>query len=306
MSKIITAPLVARVQYPHGDIHGHHRGSHGRLCGFHPYAPSICKHLHHRVLSNNSLLFTITQITLNIALMCTGHRPISPRQMLDPSHISPDTPKMSQRLVDKIPLVLYIPAPEPANSQSSPSDENTRRRGDSSSHTAKPESDAQQHTYPPATVQNSAGEIEESIRPVPVTESPPISAVPLPPTQSTKARGSFAFLRRHRRSRRGASSISASGALSDDSEPPLKEDTWEDLWEKSRLPFIRLEGNRAACAICLMDFDEPPRKKKAGEGGAPASPPVANDGSTANEELPSEPEPLRLLECGHCFHVSIA
>ncbi len=222
--------------------------------------------------------------------------------MLDPGHISPDTPKMPQRLVDKIPLVLYIPTPESANNnQPSPSNENATEQGGLSSHA---EGDAQEHTYPPTTVQNSTVEIEESIPPVPVSDIPPIPDHS-PPTQTTKARGRFAFLRRQRKSMRSALSTSPSGVLSDDSELPSKEDTWEDLWEKSRLPFVRLEGNRAVCAVCLMDFDEPPRKKKPGASGAPVSP-IASDGPTANEGPPSEPEPLRLLECGHCFHVSFA
>ncbi|KAF8305958.1 hypothetical protein DL93DRAFT_2172321 [Clavulina sp. PMI_390] len=51
-------------------------------------------------------------IGLNVILILTGHRPMSARQMIDPGHINPETPKMPQKLVDKIPLVLYIPAPE--------------------------------------------------------------------------------------------------------------------------------------------------------------------------------------------------
>jgi len=35
--------------------------------------------------------------------------------------------------------------------------------------------------------------------------------------------------------------------------------SWEEHWEQGDYPFVRLEGNRAACAICLMDFEEPKR-----------------------------------------------
>ena len=37
------------------------------------------------------------------------------------------------------------------------------------------------------------------------------------------------------------------------------EGSWEDDWELGEYPFVRMEGNRAMCAICIMDFDEPPR-----------------------------------------------
>ncbi|KAF9505716.1 hypothetical protein BS47DRAFT_513403 [Hydnum rufescens UP504] len=55
------------------------------------------------------VLMPILFVVLNLFLICTGHRPISARQLIDPAHINPETPKMPQKLVDKIPLVLYIP-----------------------------------------------------------------------------------------------------------------------------------------------------------------------------------------------------
>lgn len=99
-------------------------------------------------------------------------------------------------------------------------------------------------------------------------------------------------------------------------------------------PFVRLEGHRAVCAICLMDFDEPERAKKAKEAAAsdekldsgvtsPVTPgtPVAPLGAPVQEVQVEEitdadverlqladagegPQPLRLLACGHVFHVS--
>ncbi|KAF9531633.1 hypothetical protein CPB83DRAFT_868000 [Crepidotus variabilis] len=36
---------------------------------------------------------------------------------------------------------------------------------------------------------------------------------------------------------------------------------WFDNWEKTEYPFVTLDGNRATCAICLMDFEEPKRKE---------------------------------------------
>ncbi|KAG6900749.1 hypothetical protein C0993_002173 [Termitomyces sp. T159_Od127] len=35
--------------------------------------------------------------------------------------------------------------------------------------------------------------------------------------------------------------------------------TWEEHWEQGEYPFVILEENRAACAICLVDFAEPKR-----------------------------------------------
>jgi hypothetical protein len=135
--------------------------------------------------------------------------------------------------------------------------------------------------------------------------------------------------------------------------------TWEEHWEKGDYPFVVLEGNRAACAICLMDFEEP--KKIGGANGDSTSAEPANIsaatvvGETADKSVeddkdeltpvttvadtsaspsditvvPIDPpnitgpivtvetsdgdlkladagegvQPLRLLECGHVFHV---
>jgi len=89
----------------------------------------------------------------------------------------------------------------------------------------------------------------------------------------------------------------------------------EDEWEKSEFPFIRLEGNRAACAICLMDFSEPPKKKQPSTAASNdiSHPPPSNDvtapaqlepgaDGTGTGDEGAEIEPLRLLECGHVFH----
>lgn len=111
--------------------------------------------------------------------------------------------------------------------------------------------------------------------------------------------------------------------------------TWEEHWEQGEYPFVVLEGNRAACAICLMDFEEPKRIR-----GVPAPPneqgnpvpiqdspsePLASDQETSSgqpnsqrvdideenreenlklEDAGDGAQPLRLLACGHVFHVS--
>jgi hypothetical protein len=125
--------------------------------------------------------------------------------------------------------------------------------------------------------------------------------------------------------------------------------TWEDNWEKGEYPFVQLDGNRASCAICLLDFQEPKRVSEGAlktveektdseaqaQGGNEA--PVAaaaeeNESIDGGEEVEEEgdvteqattgplssngdnlrlqdagegAQPLRLLKCGHVFHVSL-
>lgn len=102
-------------------------------------------------------------------------------------------------------------------------------------------------------------------------------------------------------------------------------ESWEDNWEQCDYPFVRLEGNRAACAICLMDFEEPRRLSGAPQqdpdkddlATVPPSPcaeeaviPVESITEEERDALPrledagEGPQPLRLLACGHVFHVS--
>lgn len=123
--------------------------------------------------------------------------------------------------------------------------------------------------------------------------------------------------------------------------------TWSDYWEESEYPFVVLEGNRAACAICLMDFEEPKKKpglehtlttvknkeigdetvvetmdkdgkkeeavalearsKEAEPNQGPDSGitlEVRRESSQLRlEDAGEEAQPLRLLTCGHVFHV---
>lgn len=177
----------------------------------------------------------------------------------------------------------------------------------------------------------------------------------------------FAFFKRNRS--KPSSSLPSTASLPTDiaapsnlgSEPPVADDpatlspqggemeyeNWEDQWEKSALPFVRLEGNRAVCAICLMDFDEPPKRKAPSSSTSAAATALSSGlkspsmpgnkdkikadkhkgGSTSKWEFGrdkseskgsttpvttgteggqvEEPEPLRLLECGHVFHVCL-
>ena len=111
--------------------------------------------------------------------------------------------------------------------------------------------------------------------------------------------------------------------------------TWEDNWEKSEFPFVQLDSHRASCAICLLDFQEPkraslgplgsevtketaenqavdvPGTREEGEGditeqaAPPASPTSPSSGMALRLRDAGEgAQPLRLLKCGHVFHVS--
>ncbi|KZP34709.1 hypothetical protein FIBSPDRAFT_810130 [Athelia psychrophila] len=146
---------------------------------------------------------------------------------------------------------------------------------------------------------------------------------PKPKTAVPKRR--FAFLNRLKKNGKDESGKANSGKQAgkgkgaDEGGEPL---TWEDNWEAGEYPFVRLEGNRAACAICLMDFEEPTKR-----GGLPSTPeeeptPAVADGPSqvvpVEEERIQEEDrdgngpkledagegaqPLRLLACGHVFH----
>jgi len=91
---------------------------------------------------------------------------------------------------------------------------------------------------------------------------------------------------------------------------------YEDKWERGEYPFVKLEGNRAACAICLCDFEEPRRVRFSVDSRPPEDLDRAETGLGAGSgKTPSEgglkladagegAQPLRLLACAHVFHVS--
>jgi hypothetical protein len=124
--------------------------------------------------------------------------------------IRPEIGKLPKSLVDRIPLVIYIPPPpdEPSNG--------------------------------------------------PITLPDTVFSYPPKQSPSKKPKRRFAFLKRMKTKQK-------------DEDEPISEKqdrkrvhvgepvTWEDHWEQGDYPFVRLEGNRAACAICLMDFEEPKR-----------------------------------------------
>jgi hypothetical protein len=185
--------------------------------------------------------------------MCIGQHPLQ-----NPHAIKPEIGKLSKAAVDRIPLVLYIPAPEDQESTPIP----------------KP---SPAHTYPPE------------------------------PLKSKPPKRRFFFLRRKKPGDFGSKE---KGKAHGDSGSG---DSWEGHWEKGEYPFVRLEGNRAACAICLMDFDEPKRvESNLGKDikveGAEARDTKVEDPQQQEglqlEDAGEGPQPLRLLGCGHVFHVS--
>ena len=268
-----------------------------------------------------SLTWISLQIMYNILLLCLGRHPIQ-----NPHYIKPDVDKLPKSVVDQIPLVLYIPPPPGETTETTP-------------HVSTP---APAHAYPPKS----------------------------PTPSSTVPKRRFMFFRRKdaKSKKKGAGQTSSAdsktrhakdgkhekGGEDAVGEEEEEEDVpWDEMWEKSEYPFVRLEGNRAVCAICLMDFEEPKRVRGAKGSGAkpqqpgadaganaesgPSSPPVGGAGESgsgsgrgsaggeATQEIQVEavteeerdalgegqgesegegPEPLRLLACGHVFHVS--
>lgn len=162
---------------------------------------------------------------------------------------------------------------------------------------------------------------------------PSVYTYPPKPPPAVPPKRRFAFLRRAKKgdsSKTGNADKNAKGKKTAGADE-IK--TWEDNWEQGEYPFVRLEGNRATCAICLMDFEEPKRvhiaeggKEGESEGGTQTDKEtkVEQDSRTTPaqegtrevrvEEVTDEdrlrledagdgPQPLRLLACGHVFHV---
>jgi len=209
--------------------------------------------------------------------VCIGRHPLQ-----NPSVIKPEIGKLSKSLVDRIPLVTYIPPP-PAGSPH-----------------------------------------EKLAIPEPALSYPPKPVIT--PTQKTR----FKFIRNLSSFKvKKDDNVMAGKGFEEGNGEPL---TWEEHWEQGEYPFVVLEGNRAACAICLMDFEEP--KRIGADGGNAPSPNLGSvstptgdphSGTSGNANTIAEPlttaineeergdnlkladagdgvQPLRLLACGHVFH----
>ena len=192
--------------------------------------------------------------------------------------------KLPKDIVDQIPLVLYIPPP--------PEDPAEGKGSKVSSPITIP---ASVYSYPPKK----------------------------PATPPVKKRR-FAFLRRSTKAKESDAEKPASSENEKGKKQKIitEPKTWEDHWVPGDYPFVRLEGNRAACAICLMDFEEP---EKAQIGAAaedePKSAAAASEGDVQEvqvdeitqadsdrlqlQDAGEGAQPLRLLPCRHVFHVSL-
>jgi len=230
----------------------------------------------------------ILLLMINIVLLCLGRQPL-----FRPGGANHEIGKLPQQVVNRIPLVLYIPTPPQKEGQESTNKEPG-------------------HTYPPAT----------SDSPVATTVPPPpkdLSATPTAPPVEQKKRHRFFFFRRKGKQTEPEAD-SAEGAAPSHPKRKGTEDAWEQNWERGDYPFVKLPENRATCAICLLDFEEPPRRnggqKPAEDATSTAgvtqvgSAPLNN--SAASTSVPVEPltlqdagegaTPLRLMACGHAFH----
>lgn len=266
----------------------------------------------------------LLQVLWNILLICLGRHPIQNAHI-----IKPEIDKLPKTLVEKIPLVMYIPPPP----------EGSDLKSTSQKIITSP------HNYPPKA------------------PSKPLS----------KPR--FKFLKPRAPKKKHSCPVSAPRLPADVEKTAANGEAlaWSDYWEENEYPFVILEGNRAACAICLLDFEEPKRKsglehaftkssdkeaaeepvvesldydtKKSDEAEEPvgelegreaikwsqqkspstnpteprihsasqvvvrtSSPGIALEDRETNQQLEDageEAQPLRLLNCGHVFHVRV-
>ncbi|KAJ7170545.1 hypothetical protein C8R43DRAFT_874950 [Mycena crocata] len=215
----------------------------------------------------------------NIFLMCLGRHPMQNPTMIRQVWPLPDVAKLSPSVVDRIPLVMYIPPPPDATPGSIP--------------------------IPQA-----------------VYSYPPRSTLPAKPKRR------FKFMRRRKADKDASSSVPVGDVPERASAQAGEPQTWQDHWEQTGYPFVVLDGNRAACAVCLMDFEEP--KRIAGHDPVATAPTLSSEEPSTSKEPNSTPviqeipmqtssaenienqlkledpgegaQPLRLLACGHVFH----
>ena len=238
-----------------------HNVSHGfrRCCTWRYFWPCVWPHLlgkfYIQVYTAILICAQIYIIFVTIILICLGRYPW--RQ------VNPEIGKLSKTVVERIPLVVYIPPPPEGAAFTTP------------------------HSYPPKT------------------------------TIANRPQPRFKFLRSFRNKKYSASDVASDEKNETiDAEGPI---SWEAHWEPAEYPFVALEGNRAACVICLMDFEEPKRKEISSEGSSiPNKTEHRTISNMTSKDIPSGEmvqkelrledagdgvQPLRLLPCGHVFHV---
>ncbi|KAG8963060.1 hypothetical protein FRC05_004942 [Tulasnella sp. 425] len=244
------------------------------------------------------VLGPILLLILNLIMLCLG-RPVDRHGNVI---VRAEIPKIEQSLIDKIPLVVFIPPIE------------AEIKGVEEQGTATEPRD-------PSGSQAAAGAA---------------ASKPMASQSSASRTPRFAWFRRHPGKGKAPpqSTMWSDAKLVPDGDP---------RFEKADHPFVVLESNRASCPICLTEFVEPKRKegvppapprpktpeptaaavegpssspveegveREAGDGDAPPSKekkPIEEDAvqtaPEAEEEAGTPGEALRLLACGHVFHI---
>jgi hypothetical protein len=193
------------------------------------------------------------------------------------------------------------------------------------------------HVYPPKTSHEAtASEPATQTLPVPYLITRVEPSV-MPPEPEPRRRHRFAIFRRSKKTKEsdleaGTPQAGRNGFTGVIGRRLPKrqttEDEWEASWEKGEYPFVKLPNNRATCAICLVDFEAPPKKATATVSmtvGAVSESPLQSSGASGSkhggkqnkkrhekrvqvenlklEDAGEGAQPLRLLACGHAFHV---
>ena len=285
MSTIFSASLVVNLWSAQRDVCHDSRSRLGRDLGLCCRSDFIRAFLFITEFSLLALVDTrlSEQLFWSILLLCLGRHPSQ-----NPHHFTPDIGQVPRAVVDKLPLVIYIPPPpdQPSKPVTLPSD---------------------LHTYPPKS--------------------------------ATSRRFFFSPFRRRNASNGNNTVKSGSTKEKKGSNRPS---TWEDNWVKGEYPFVQLDSHRASCAICLLDFEEPKRagsdvpkspvvnqateapetrQEGDGEGDGVITEQAATPATLVTPVTPISPigdlalrlqdagegaQPLRLLKCGHVFHVCLS
>ncbi|KAJ3815890.1 hypothetical protein F5876DRAFT_85516 [Lentinula aff. lateritia] len=154
----------------------------------------------------------------------------------------------------------------------------------------------------------------------PIQTPPSIySYPPKSPIKGTKtsAKTRFRFIKFRKFSSKSDKMSTDGSTDSSKQEKSTKPGSWEDNWDTEGYPYVVLDDNRAACAICLLDFEEPTRIHPVGEeqskvvetepkGGSVEVEIISEEERESNElrltDVGEGAQPLRLLKCGHVFH----
>lgn len=164
-------------------------------------------------------------------MICLGRHPLQ-----NPHYINPEIGKLPKSAVDSIPLVLFIPPP--------PDSKESKEEGDDVDAEKQQQKGSTEVLSSTTSATLDGGDLEHSYPPKP---PPPV------------AKRRFTFMRS--RSSKLDAEQGANDAASGNTRVSSG-DAWEDSWERGSLeyPFVRLAGNRAVCAVCLMDFEAPKKR----------------------------------------------